>query len=247
MEEGFQIFIALPKDDVCTLRDLSNDMRIYQLKSRVELKTGIPGDIQHLYFMNKELHDDHKLEDVKVKQGCIVRVRLESTWSNLFEACWRGDIYEVFQNGVQFLDENEFQGYNIALWNRLVIQRATKALFIASHRGFLGLIMELLNHGAADINGKTRFGRTSLHVAAYQGFVGCVSLLLSEGALCNQIDYNGKTALALASENGHIYCERRLWLYQMNLKKYAVSGPRRASEENNTRLETIEEFNRRSV
>lgn len=221
MEEGFQLFISLPTDDVCTLRGLTDETRVYQLKSRIELKTGIPGDVQHLYFMNKELFDNLKLEDVKLKAGCIVRVKLESSWASLFDACWRGDLYEVFQNGVQFLDEKAFNGYNIPLWNRIVIQRATHALFIASHRGFLGLIIELLNQSAADINGKTRFGRTCLHVAAYQGFVGCVSLLLSEGALCNQIDYNGKTALALASENGHIYCERRLWLYQMSLKAFS--------------------------
>ncbi|XP_032227741.1 ankyrin repeat domain-containing protein 50 [Nematostella vectensis] len=219
-EETFQVFAALPTEDVCTLRDLTTDMHVFQLKSRIELKTGIPGDIQRLHFMNKELYDDATLAKVNLKQGCIVRIKMDSNYESLFDACWRGDLYEVFQNGVQFLDESEFQGYNIALWNRLVVQRATHALFMASHRGYLGLVIELLNQSAADINGKTRFGRTSLHVAAYQGFVGCVSLLLSEGALCNQVDFNGKTALSLASENGHMYCERRLWLYQLSLNAF---------------------------
>lgn len=219
-EENFKIFIALPTDDVCTVKDLSRGMFVYELKSRIELKAGIPGDIFSLFFMNLQLLDRETLKAYNLKNGCIVRVKIESSWIGLFEACWRGDIYDVFENGVQFLDEEKFQGYNISLWNRLVIQRATFALFISCHRGYLGLILELINRGATDINGKTLFGRSALHVAAYQGFVGCVSLLLSEGAICNQVDIKGKTPLAVASENGHVYCERRLWLYQWNLQTF---------------------------
>ena len=211
---GFRIFIALPMDDVCTLKGLTPDMYVYQLKSRIELKAGIPGDTFNLVFMNLKLSEQQTLKSYHLKHGCIVRVQIESSWFGLFEACWQGDIYHVFENGVQFLDVDKFQGYNIDLWNKLVVHRATHALFIACHRGYLGLILELINRGATDINGKTVFGRTALHVAAYQGFVGCVSLLLSEGAVCNQIDINGKTPLTLAAENGHIYCEKRLLLYQ---------------------------------
>lgn len=203
-----------------SVKDLSRGMFVYELKSRIELKAGIPGDIFSLFFMNVQLLDRETLKAYNLKNGCIVRVKIESSWIGLFEACWRGDIYDVFENGVQFLDEEKFQGYNISPWNRLVIQRATFALFISCHRGYLGLILELINRGATDINGKTLFGRSALHVAAYQGFVGCVSLLLSEGAICNQVDIQGKTPLAVASENGHVYCERRLWLCQWNLQTF---------------------------
>ena len=240
VEDSFQIFIALPTDDVCTVKGLSRHMFVYELKSRVELKAGIPGDIFNLLFMNAQLLDQETLKTYNLKHGCIVRVKIEQNWIGLFEACWRGDIYDVFENGVQFLDEEKFQGYNISLWNKLVIQRATYALFIACHRGYLGLILELVNRAAIDINGKTIFGRSALHVAAYQGFVGCVSLLLSEGAICNQIDIQGKTPIAVASENGHVYCERRLWLYQLNLQTFrqparSGSGDSSESSESNGR------------
>lgn len=229
--DNFQIFIALPSDDVCTLKGLSREMFVCELKSRVELKAGIPGNIFNLYFMNIRLSDQDSLKVYNLKHGCIVRVKIEQNWISLFEACWRGDIYDVFENDVQFLDEEKLQGYNISVWNKLVIQRATFALFISCHRGYLGLIMELINRGATDINGKTIFGRSALHVAAYQGFVGCVSLLLSEGAICNQIDIQGKTPLALANENGHVYCERRLWLYQWNLQTFRRPSSRSSSGE----------------
>lgn len=237
--ESFQIFIALPSDDICTVKGLSRDMFVYQLKSRVELKAGIPGGIFNLFFMNVQLSEQDTLKAYHLKHGCIVRVKIEQNWIGLFEACWRGDIYDVFENGVQFLDEEKFQGYNISLWNKLVIQRATFALFISCHRGYLGLILELINRAATDINGKTVFGRSALHVAAYQGFVGCVSLLLSEGAICNQIDIEGKTPLALASENGHVYCERRLWLYQWNLQTFRRQSSRSSSGESSEQ-ESIE-------
>lgn len=216
-KDNFQVFIALPSGDVCTVRGLYGQMFVYELKSRVELKAGIPGDIFCFFFMNVQLEDKEKLKSYNLKNGCIVRIKIESSWMGLFEACWKGDLYDVFENGVQFLDEGDFQDYDISLWNKLVIQRATFALFIACHRGYLGLILELINRGASNINGKTIFGRSALHAAAYQGFVGCVALLLSEGAVPNQIDIQGKTPLTLASENGHVYCERRLWLYQLNL------------------------------
>lgn len=215
----FQLFVALPTDDVCTVKNLSDNTFVYQLKSKIELKSGIPGDILRLYFMNAELMNETTLGQCNLKNGCILRIKLDANWIGLFEASWRGDIYEVFQNGVQYLNTEEFSGYNISLWNRLVVQRATHALFIACHRGYLGLILELLNHGAADINGKSVFGRTPLHVAAYQGFVGCVSLLLSEGALIGQPDTDGKIPLTFAQENGHVYCEKRLWLYQWNFRR----------------------------
>ena len=236
--ESFQIFIALPSDDICTVKGLSRDMFVYQLKSRVELKAGIPGDIFSLFFMNVQLCEQDALKAYHLKHGCIVRIKIEQNWIGLFEACWRGDIYDVFENGVQFLDEEKFQGYNISLWNKLVIQRTIFALFISCHRGYLGLILELINRGATDINGKTIFGRSALHVAAYQGFVGCVSLLLSEGAICNQVDIEGKTPLALASENGHVYCERRLWLYQWNLQTFHRQSSRSSSGDSNESVES---------
>ena len=79
-EDNFQIFIALPTDDVCTVKGLSREMFVYELKSRVELKAGIPGDIFHLFFMNSQLLDKETLRSYNLKQGCIVRVKIETNW-----------------------------------------------------------------------------------------------------------------------------------------------------------------------
>ena len=72
VEDSFQIFIALPTNDVCTVKGLSREMFVYELKSKVELKAGIPGDIFNLFFMNAQLLDKETLKSYKLKHGCIV-------------------------------------------------------------------------------------------------------------------------------------------------------------------------------
>lgn len=223
-ENILHVFVSLPTEDVCGLRDINTGMLVHQLKSKVELRVGIPGDLIHLFFMNKELLDDRKLHEYKLKHGCILRVRLHKTWIGLFLSCWKGDSYEVFNNGVQKMDMDlHCPESDLELWNKLVVRRATFALFMATHRGYISLMLELLNLSAADINGSTVFGRTSLHMAAFQGFVGCVSLLLSEGALSDSTDVFGKTPLQLAHVNRHIYCQKRLYLHQTSRHKMSKS------------------------
>lgn len=212
--EFIHLFICLPANDVYSLRDISTKLLVHQIKSKIELRVGIPGDLIHLYFMNNELADDKTLQDYKLKHGCILRVRLHKTWLGLFLACSNGDTFEVFQNGVQALNDEPSSDFDVELWNKLVIKRATFALFMATYHGYLSLMLELLNSSAADINGCTVFGRTALHIAAFQGFVGCVSLLLSEGAESSALDVFGKTPLQLAYINRHIYCQKRLYVHQ---------------------------------
>lgn len=110
VQDNFQIFVALPTDDVFTVKGWSREMFVCELRSRIELKAGVPGDSFSLFFMNVELLDKENLKTYNLKHGCIVRVKIEQNWIGLFEACWRGDIYDVFENGVQFLDEKKYEG-----------------------------------------------------------------------------------------------------------------------------------------
>ena len=214
------LFISLPTNDVCSLRDISTKLPVHHVKSKIELRVGIPGDLIHLYFMNSEMADEKTLQYYKIKHGCILRVRLHKTWLGLFLACSKGDTFEVFQNGVQAIHDESSNDFDVELWNKLVVKRATFALFMATYRGYLSLMLDLLNSSAADVNGCTVFGRTALHIAAFQGFVGCVSLLLSEGAESSALDVFAKTPLQLAYINRHTYCQKRLYMHQTS----AVNG-----------------------
>ena len=62
----------------------------------------------------------------------------------------------------------------------------------------------------ADINMRTREGRTALHLAASNGHVPTVRFLLQTGADINLVDNKGNTALLLAAENGHLKAVRLL-------------------------------------
>lgn len=213
--EFIHVFISLPTGEVCTLRDVCTKLLVQQIKAKIELRVGIPGDLIHLYFMNKLLADDKSLRDYELRQGCILRVRLHKIWLGLYLACSKGDSYEVFQNGVQEIEDKNAMDFDVELWNKLVGKRATFALFMATFHGYLSLMLDLLNSTSADINGCTVFGRSALHIASFQGFVGCVSLLLSEGCTPGALDVFGKTPLQLASINKHIYCQKRIYMHQV--------------------------------
>jgi len=63
-------------------------------------------------------------------------------------------------------------------------------------------IAEILVRYGADVNAGAG-GNTALHGAALFGQIGAVAWLLAHGAVANAQNYEGKTALALASERGH--------------------------------------------
>ena len=103
---------------------------------------------------------------------------MEPNWISLFEACWRGDIFVVFENGVQFLEEEKFQGYNISLWNKLVIQRRD-IRFVSSPATVVisVLILELINRGATDINGKNHIWPKRTACGSISRFCGlCITV-----------------------------------------------------------------------
>ena len=62
----------------------------------------------------------------------------------------------------------------------------------------------------ADINMRTREGRTALHLAASNGHLPTARFLLQNGADIHLVDNNGNTALRLAAENGHLKAVRLL-------------------------------------
>ena len=62
----------------------------------------------------------------------------------------------------------------------------------------------------ADINLRTREGRTALHLAAINCHESTVRLLLQKGAEVDTYDNEGRTALRLAAENGHLEIVRLL-------------------------------------
>ena len=76
----------------------------------------------------------------------------------------------------------------------------------------------------------TSFGRSALHFAAARGSIGCVCLLLERGIDPFIVDQDGKTAQEIATENGHVHCKRRIWLYRCNLKPIQTQNVERLAK-----------------
>jgi ankyrin repeat protein len=74
--------------------------------------------------------------------------------------------------------------------------------FEAVKNNDVGLVRELIRNGE-NVNGKDRFGSTSLHVASAYGHTETVQELISCGASLNEKDRFGYTPLHYASKNGH--------------------------------------------
>jgi|GEM_PF-3853125 len=76
------------------------------------------------------------------------------------------------------------------------------ALYIASEKGHIGIVVELLN-SEADINIKSNDGATALHTASNTGAQLVVAELIKRGADVHIKHTYGYTALHIASRQGH--------------------------------------------
>ena len=78
-----------------------------------------------------------------------------------------------------------------------------QALMKAAERGDLGQVQQLMGKGA-DVNAKTKTGRTVLIAAAESAQLEMTKFLLAKGAKVNAKDGNGRTALMFAAALGNI-------------------------------------------
>ncbi|XP_071078492.1 ankyrin repeat domain-containing protein 29-like [Haliotis cracherodii] len=76
------------------------------------------------------------------------------------------------------------------------------SLYDAVWRGELGLVRRLLSEGSADINDRTRSGRTVMMWAALRGHREVFQLLVEKGADLSLADDSGKSILELLSLKG---------------------------------------------
>lgn len=200
-----QLFIHTPTNEIITFSHVTPEASILQLKSQLELKTGILTELQSLYLSNLKLEDNKTLSEKQIKNGTVLRVKIkEKSLEEIYITAAKGDIEGVFKLGVEFMktdDDSEAVNRNetddiimnqLSAWNTFVPLRAFQALFSACCVGHIPLINSLLTKGSANIGMVSRNKRSVLHVAAYHGHLACVSFLLSRGADSKSLDADGK-------------------------------------------------------
>ena len=84
------------------------------------------------------------------------------------------------------------------------------ALHVASGRGSISCMRQLVEVFKFDINGRTDSGETPLHFACCNKKSTAVAYLLSRGASANLCDVDGCSALYVAVEAGAYQCVREI-------------------------------------
>ncbi|XP_038658281.1 ankyrin repeat domain-containing protein 60-like [Scyliorhinus canicula] len=184
------------------------NMTIKELKSQLELLTGIPTYLQRLYYVDEgEMPDNVTLRYNGIIANPTIRMKtwFQDGWQDLLNAAAHGDITELMSLGVTM--DSEYSTANSRYMNikqkkAWIAERAFVALFIAAHRGHIDMLNFLLMNGA-NPNTKTRDGHTALHMAVIMGKSECIDQLILHGAEVNDVNNEGQTLLDMAQMSGH--------------------------------------------
>ncbi|XP_069740930.1 ankyrin repeat domain-containing protein 60-like isoform X1 [Narcine bancroftii] len=201
------------------VRGCRSDMKIGELKSKLELITAIPTTFQRLYYFDEgEMPDNVTLKFNGVISGGKIRMKTWSQdgWKNLFRAAALGNIQELLSLGAtKFSDYSNpnLRGMSAEQRAAWIAERSFVALLITSHRGHINAVKFLLMNGA-DMNTRTADGHSALHMAVSGGRGQCINHLLQRGADIQGTDNKGQTVLDLARVTGHKENFGKILLFQ---------------------------------
>uniref|UniRef100_H3ABC2 Ankyrin repeat domain 60 n=1 Tax=Latimeria chalumnae TaxID=7897 RepID=H3ABC2_LATCH len=213
--------------EIFTAERCYNNMKMRELKERMELVAGIPTNFQRLTYLDEgDLLDDSTLKFNDIVPGGTITLKIwhHESWSHLVKAASEGDIQKLESLGVTkdtaFSTPNS-QHMDPSQKSSWIAHRAFVALYISAHRGYLRATKFLLKHGAST-QAKTPVGRTALHVAAAMGNSDCIDELLNYEARIHAPDNKRLTALDLAGLWGQKKSERQLFLFQWKQRAAAM-------------------------
>lgn len=205
------------------VRDVSIQMKIDTLKMQLEVIAGIPKRLQRLMYLDEgDMEDTSTLQHHDIVSGAQITMTVWRAWKHLIQACVKGEIEQVMELGVTA--DSSYRDPNSSFMTpnkrkEWFLERQWVSIFVAAHRGHVDIVKRLISAGA-DFENATKCGRTVLHIAAAAGRDSCIDLLLSYGAgkLIKMEDKFGQTPLQMAASYGHKSSERRLFLFQWQVR-----------------------------
>ena len=96
----FTVFVSQPSEEVCSLRNVTSGFTIRQMRSRLELMTGLPAQTYKLFGPSGRCyHDDQVLIlNRTVWDGVLFRMQLEGEWEGVYEAVRTGNLEWILRS-----------------------------------------------------------------------------------------------------------------------------------------------------
>ncbi|XP_054836845.1 ankyrin repeat domain-containing protein 60 [Eublepharis macularius] len=210
-------------EETFSVPECHRELRISNLKARLELLVGIPVNFQRLQYLDEaDLPDNSTFKEHVIIPGSTITMRIwsQDAWGRLARAAVRGGSHKLHHLGATKTSlfctafTEQMKPEERTEW---LAHRSFVALFVAVHRGRLD-IMEFLLQNGADPRYQTPLGRTALHAAVVTGQLDCIEVLLNYGAQITDEDHDGLNALVLARMWGQKESERRLFRYRWRMR-----------------------------
>lgn len=199
-----------------TLKDVSTDLRIAQLKRMLELMIGIPADIMKLRYLDAgDINDDYTLVKIEIVNFSTLQIKVLAEWERLLTCVYKRDFDALMNTGINPLNTDD--KIDDGLQKALLIKKRSTCLFLAANIGIGEFLKKLLDAGF-DVNARLESGCMALHTAVACGRYACIDLLLERGSLYDMKNEIGEFCLQLANEYGHKLSERHLSLFEWKLR-----------------------------
>ncbi|KAH9515721.1 hypothetical protein Btru_011818 [Bulinus truncatus] len=224
--ERFTLFVLLPSKDICSLRRLPSGVTAADVRDRLEMAAGLPGQTYKLTTNKGQvLHEDYEfVVGQNVWDGYIVRVQIHARWLLIYEAVSSGDVQWLLSDETLQIKLDALIEPVDAQVADMVEERGTVALYLATWKGSIKMCQELLALGV-NPNGRTPFRRTALFVAVAKDNDRVLELLLTQGARAVLKDCHGHTALDVARRTFSRKCVNVLRSFQLRgAPKVATDG-----------------------
>ncbi|CAH8626584.1 unnamed protein product [Schistosoma rodhaini] len=216
---GFRVFISSFLELSYCVEGISPSSIVKDIIKEVELCFGISNDLMHVNFIDRgDLIDSSSLMESNIVNGSTLHVTTPKS-------------LEIIQNSLSKFfpyPSGPFISMATKYQQDYIASRLNTALLFASGLGLANVCNTLICLGA-NVNAKTKFGRTPLHIAAAHLSSGeIITDLVNRGANIKTKDIFGETALDIARRYGNRHVIKQIlrlsWLQRCKSAKPQYSN-----------------------
>ncbi|CAH8592139.1 unnamed protein product [Heterobilharzia americana] len=220
-QNTFRIFLVSFLKSPILLHWFSPVTLIEDVVKEAELCIGISSDLSQISFIDKgDLNHLSSLNESNIVNGSTLLVRTSRQLETLFKSI----ITDHQSRFVKVLPypSGPFNNVSTEYQKDYITCRLNIALLFASGLNLVRICNVLIGLGA-NVNAKTKFGRTALHIAAAHSSEQIIENLVERGANMKLKDIFGETALDIAKRYGNHHTanllQRLNWLQRCKSAK----------------------------